>query len=94
MKFIKSLNVIIKFSYAVVSSTLFTVGLALDNELLTGISGMALISLLIFRKMNQTRIQYNTFKQIPDQIKKIMTSGEFSDIFKDLNMNDDKKGYQ
>ena len=82
------MGTIIKFSITLLSGTFFIVGLAIDNESVIGISGIAILTMLIYRKMNQVRLQYMAFQKIPEQMRNMMMKA-FAE-----NDDDDKRGYQ
>jgi len=92
----KSILVVVKFSFVLVTSTIFVVGMALNNESVIGISGIVLIGYILYRKIDQLHKQYSIFKQIPSYIKQMVSSGDFTNIYKSKKdiKNEDERGYQ
>ena len=73
--FTDSIKVILKFSVILVSSTVFTIGMLMNHKYMTGISGGILISILIYRKFNQVRIQHMAFMSLPKELREQMLKG-------------------
>jgi len=96
VNYIKSLEVIAKFSYLVSTTTIFFMGLIINNELIVGVSGIMLLIYLVYRKINQLYMQMYMIKNIPTSFKSMMESHGM-DIFEEnqeKKKNYDERGYQ
>jgi hypothetical protein len=69
----KPIFTLVKFGIVISMSTSFTIGLILNNELLAGISGTTLIGYLLYHKMNKMYIEYKAYKNLPQQMKNILS---------------------
>lgn len=94
MKILKSFEVVLKFSFALICGTVFTIGMIINNETVAGISGTLLIALVIYRKIDQLHKQYSILKQIPRHIRDMVAGGDITNIYKEKEppKNSDNRG--
>lgn len=93
MSLFNSIIVILKYSFVLLSSTFFFIGLALGNELVLGIFGMSIITYILYRKFNQLNTQYKIFREMPQELRDMIIRGEYG-LPKEKYQVDDKRGYQ
>ena len=84
---LNSIIVVVKFSSVLLASSFFLMGMLVNSEPVILISGIYIISYIIYRKINQIHMQYTAFKNLPKQFKDLST--KFND-----KKNNENKGYQ